>query len=185
MESMSVADVLALSRTTEHDGAFSTGSAGFLWVILIFLFFLAFGGNGFGFGNNGNNVQLSQLERDVLNGTCNTQKEVLESRYTTQLGFQGIQAQMSECCCDIKNAIHAEGEATRGLIQANTIQELRDNLQAAQLQLGQLSQTSTIINTLQPTAKPAYLTCSPYMSYGFPWNNFGFGCGGCNGCGTI
>ena len=177
-EGMSVADVLALSRSEHDDGAFGSG-AGFLWVILIFLFFLAFGGNGLGnWGSNGNNVQLSQLERDVLNGNCNTQKEVLESRYTTQLGFQTIQAQMAECCCDIKTAIHAEGEATRGLIQANTIQELRDNLQAAQLQLGQLSQTQALINTLRPFPVPSYTTCSPYESvYGFGRN--------CGCCGTI
>lgn len=177
-EGMSVADVLALSRSGHDDGAFGSG-AGFLWVILIFLFFLAFSGNGFGnWGSNGNNVQLSQLERDVLNGNCATQKEVLESRYTTQLGFQNIQAQMAECCCDIKTAIHAEGEATRGLITANTIQELRDNLQAAQLQLGQLSQTQTLVNTLRPFPSPSYITCSPYESV--------YGCGrnyGC--CGTI
>ena len=31
---------------------------------------------------------------------------------------------------DITNAIHAEGEATRALINQNTIQELRDKLEA-------------------------------------------------------
>lgn len=59
----------------------------------------------------------------------------------------------------------------------NTIQELRDNLHAAQLQLGNFSQTQTIINTLQPVAKPAYITSSPYASslpYGY---NFGYGYG--------
>lgn len=75
--------------------------------------------------------------------------------------------------CDITNAIHAEGEATRALINQNTMQELRDQLQAAQLQLGNLSQTNTLISALRPFPQPAYITCSPYTSA----SNFG-----CNTC---
>lgn len=189
MENYSLADIKA---AVDGDGA-GWGSNGFLWVILIFLFFLGFSGNGGLFGrNNTGAVELTNLERDVLNGNCATQKEVIESRYTTQLGLQNLSAQMADCCCginrnidavraeaykntcEITTAIHAEGEATRALITANTIQELRDNLQAAQLQLGNLSQTQTLINTLRPFPTPAYVTCSPYAS------TFGFGCNGCN-----
>lgn len=105
-----------------------------------------------------------------------TQREILDSRYTTQLGFQAAQAQNAECCCDIKTAIHAEGEATRALINANTMQELRDNLQAAQLQLGTLSQTNTLLSAINKTPVPAYLTCSPYQT---TYNPYAGSCGGC------
>ena len=108
---------------------------------------------------------------------CTTQKEILESRYLNQLGMQQMQQQNSECCCDIKTAIHAEGEATRALINANTMQELRDNLQAAQLQLGTLSQTNTLLSAINKTPVPAYLTCSPYQTAINPCANAG--CGGC------
>lgn len=104
------------------------------------------------------------------------QKEILESRYTTQLGFQAQQAQQAQCCCDLKTAIHAEAEATRQLINQNTMQELRDNLQAAQLQLGNLSQTQTLINALRPCPVPAYPSCSPYQVASW----YGNGCN--NGC---
>lgn len=50
-------------------------------------------------------------------------------------------------------------------------------LQAAQLQLGNLSQTQNIINAVRPFPQPAYITCSPYTSVN------GFGCG--NGCGIV
>ncbi len=202
MENMSVADYLAIAERGGNDGVWGSGN-GFLWVILIFLFFLGFSGNGlFGGRHNADSVQLTQVERDVLNGTCGTQKEVIESRYTTQLGLQNLQAQMSDCCCatqraidsvkaeaykntcDITNAIHAEGEATRALITSNTIQELRDNLQAAQLQLGNMSQTQAIVNQLQPVPRPAYLTCSPYAAYG-AFGIGGYGCSGCNNCGNL
>lgn len=109
---------------------------------------------------------------------CATQKEILESRYTTQLGFQQTQAQNQQCCCDLQTAIHAEGEATRALINANTMQELRDNLQAAQLQLGTLSQTNTLLSAINKTPMPAYITCSPYQTYSAPVPRT---CGGCNG----
>lgn len=118
---------------------------------------------------------------------------MLEGFNGTQAGIANLGYQMQNCCCEtnrnidavryenaqntcaITNAIHAEGEQTRALINANTMQELRDQLQAANLQLGQLSQTSTLISTLRPFPQPAYITCSPYTSNG--------NCGCFTGCG--
>lgn len=40
---------------------------------------------------------------------------------------QIVQA-ISDCCCKTQNAIHAEGEATRGLIQQNYINSLQEKL---------------------------------------------------------
>lgn len=110
---------------------------------------------------------------------CETQKEILKNRYDGALQAQAMQAQQAQCCCDVKTAIHAEGEATRALINANTMQELRDNLQAAQLQLGTLSQTNTLLSAINKTPVPAYLTCSPYQTTYNPYANTG--CGGCSG----
>lgn len=108
---------------------------------------------------------------------CTTQKEIMQNRYDAALQAQAMQAQQAQCCCDVKTAIHAEGEATRALINANTMQELRDNLQAAQLQLGTLSQTNTLLSAINKTPVPAYLTCSPYQSGYNPYATQG--CGSC------
>ena len=108
---------------------------------------------------------------------CETQKEIMQNRYDNALAMQNLQAQMAACCSETKTAIHAEGEATRALMQTNTIQELRDQLQAAQLQLGTLSQTNTIIGTLRPTPIPAYITCSPYQSEQYNCGAYGGCCG--------
>ena len=156
--------------------------------------------------NTNQNVSTTgcQTQRDILENRynnqlccCETQKEVLENRYNNSLslanvqkdillGNQNLQSQMAQCCCDLKTAIHAEGEATRGLIQANTIQDLRDKvnerdreLQSAQLQISQVAQTNNIVNQIRPCPVPAYLTCSPYFAY-----NTNYGCG-CNGATTI
>lgn len=136
--------------------------------------------------NNQNSMMRDQfgLQRDVLENRfmaqqccCDTQKEILQSRYDAALQAQAMQAQQAQCCCDLKTAIHAEAEATRSLINSNTMQELRDQLQAANLQLGNLNQTQTLINTLRPTPQPAYITCSPYQAAN--WVNFGNGNCGC------
>lgn len=118
----------------------------------------------------------------------------------TDLGYQ-----MKDCCCTInrnidtsryeasKNTcdiITANNMNTRDIIDAQNagfqrvidfmtndkIESLRTELQAAQLQLGNLSQTNTIIDALRPCPRPAYITCSPYASaYSNPF-------GGCCGC---
>lgn len=95
---------------------------------------------------------------------CETQKGLLENRYVSEKNTM-----------EITNAIHAEGEATRALINANTVQELRDRLEARDrdilardFQLSQLAQNQYLVNTIKPCPIPAYLTSSPYASVPIP-----------------
>ena len=67
---------LLMTKMMEDDRDTGLGGSGFPWVILIFLFFLAFSGNGL-FGNRvAMAVQqvetndLSQVERYILTGNC-------------------------------------------------------------------------------------------------------------------
>lgn len=115
-------------------------------------------------GFNGLGRQLDQVGYQMQNCCCETNRSIDAVRY-----------EAAKNTCDITNAIHAEGEATRALINQNTMQELRDQLQAAQLQLGNLSQTNTLISALRPFPQPAYITYSPYTSAG------NFGCNTCCG----
>ena len=142
-----------------------------------------------GFNNQDVNGQL----RGITNGICDGFYAVNSGMKD---GFYGIQGALAEnrfaqqnCCCEtnrnidavryenaqntcaITNAIHAEGEATRALINANTMQDLRDKLEARDrdvmvrdFQLSQLSQSATLLGELRPIAKPAYITCSPYTT---------------------
>lgn len=129
-----------------------------------------------------NQLGLQQLQAAQQNCCCETQKEILQSRYDAALAAQNMQAQLASCCCDIKESILADGNATRQLMQENTIQALRDkiadrdrDLQNAYNQISQVSQTRTIIDAVRPTPTPAYITCSPYFAY----NMAGLGCGCC------
>ena len=150
-----------------------------------------------GFNNQSILNKLNGIENGLCQGFYAQNNTALQGFST--IGNQIMQNQfaMKECCCEtnrnidavryenskntceITTAIHNEGEQTRALIQANTIQNLRDRLEAksqelqtANFQLSQQAQNATLINELRPCAKPAYITCSPYQA-----RNFGCGCG--------
>ena len=155
-----------------------------------------------GFNTQDINGQLRGITNGLCDGFYAINNGLKDGFYGTQAGikdgFYGIQGALAEnrfaaqnCCCetnrnidavryegsqntrDITNAIHAEGEATRALINSNVMQELRDKLEARDrdvlvrdFQLSQLAQSATLVNELRPCAKPAYITCSPYTTVG-------------------
>ena len=150
-----------------------------------------------GFNNQSVLNKLNGIENGLCQGFYAQNNTALQGFST--IGNQIMQNQfaMKECCCEtnrnidafryenskntceITTAIHNECEQTRALIQANTIQNLRDRLEAksqelqtANFQLSQQAQNATLINELRPCAKPAYITCSPYQA-----RTFGCGCG--------
>lgn len=128
---------------------------------------------------------MNGIQNQLCQGFNGVNSNITESRFATQQcccetnrNIDAVRYENARNTCDIVNAIKADGDATRALMTQNTIQELRDNLQAAQLQLGSLSQTQTIINAVRPFPTPSYITCSPYTAA----NGYGaYGC--CNGCG--
>lgn len=129
-------------------------------------------------GMNGIQSQLCQGLNGVNNNIAESRFAAQQCCCETNRNIDAVRYENARNTCDIVNAIKADGDATRALMTQNTIQELRDNLQAAQLQLGNLSQTQTIINAVRPFPTPSYITCSPYTAA----NGYGtYGCG--NGCG--
>ena len=118
---------------------------------------------------------LQNLQAQNQNCCCETQKEILQNRYDTALGNQNLQAQLAQCCCDLKTESVANTQKILDKLCENEINQLRTDLQSAQLQISQLSQTASITNTLRPFPQPAYITCSPYQSYNFGYGNCGCG----------
>lgn len=142
---------MALSR--DNDGVFGGNGTGFIILILFFLT-MSNGFGGFGWnrgealtraemydGLNSQNTfsEFRSVQNEITNGFANVQQSICNANANNALalntGFNGVQNSIAEtryamqnCCCDIKNAIHSEGEATRSLIQSNTIQELRDRV---------------------------------------------------------
>lgn len=131
-----------------------------------------------------NQLGLQNLGAQMAECCCDTQKSILESKYDAALQAQAMQAQIASCCCDIKETILADGNATRALIQANTIQDLRDRLNNSQREtdlansvIQNNAQTQTLLAQINKVPQPAYITCSPYVAYGY--NGCGCNCG-CN-----
>ena len=198
-EGLSAGDILALTKNNEGD-MWNNPFIYLVWLAVLGGGGL-FGGRGEvqgaitrsdlfeGFNNQDVNGQL----RGITNGICDGFYAINSG---LKDGFYGIQGALAEnrfaqqsCCCEtnrnidavryegaqntcaITNAIHAEGEATRALINANVMQDLRDKLEARDrdimvrdFQLSQLAQNATLVNELRPCAKPAYITCSPYTT---------------------
>ena len=137
----------------------------------------------------------------MLQGFNGVEKGMCTLGYQTQSGFNSLSSQLAACCCDIERGQDAmKFEMAQGFNQLmvagdkNTdriinyltqteLEKLRTELQSAQFQLSQLSQTDNIINRLLPVAKPAYLTCSPYASaFGFTPNAYAGYNSNCSGC---
>lgn len=124
-----------------------------------------------GMGNAWNNpfiylVWLAGTEAFLVVGI---QGALAENRFAQQNccceikgGIKDLSAEGYRNTCEITTAIHAEGEATRALINSNTMQELRDKLaekdrevQARDFQLSQIAQTSNIVGQIKPCPVPA------------------------------
>lgn len=100
-----------------------------------------------------NLAQINGVNTNILQGFNGVDNAICNLGYQTQQGFNGTNMAIAQlgfqnqnCCCQIErnidsvrfenaqntcaitNAIHAEGEQTRALINANTMQDLRDKL---------------------------------------------------------
>lgn len=132
------------------------------------------------------------LQRDLCTGFSAVNAGIAENRFAAQQcccetnrNIDAVRYEAQKNTCDITTAIHNEGEATRALINSNTMQNLRDRLadkdrelMAANFQLSQQAQSATLVSELRPCAKPAYITCSPYTAVNYPTTgNCGCGCG--------
>lgn len=127
-----------------------------------------------GFNNQDVNAQLRGITNGLCDGFYAVNNGMKDGFYGIKDAICGTNRNIDSVKYDLSNAIHAEGEATRALINTNTIQELRDKLEARDrevmvrdFQLSQLAQNQYLVNEIRPCAKPAYITCSPYTTASF------------------
>ena len=86
-------------------------------------------------GQLGKEVALGQSNlNQAIMGTGNgLSRQLADCCCEQRLAVANLGAQMDRQTCEITTAIKAEGEATRALMQANTIQQLRDQVTALQM----------------------------------------------------
>ena len=127
-----------------------------------------------GFNNQDVNAQLRGITNGLADGFYAVNSGMKDGFYGIETAICATNRNIDGVKYDLSNAIHAEGEATRALINANTIQMLRDKLEdrdrellTANFQLSQQAQNAYLINEIRPCARPAYITCSPYTTASF------------------
>ena len=146
--------------------------------------------------------ELSAFERDATNNWGEMKYDNLIGVNNIMSQMATNAAAQAQCCCETNRNIdavryenakntcditHNAQLNTRDILEGQNagfqriidfltndkIDSLRSELQSAQLQLGNMSQTTNLINYLCPYPTPAYITASPYTSaYG------NCGCGG-------
>ena len=102
------------------------------------------------------------IDKDILNQTNQINQTLCQGFSGVNANITDIGYRMQNCCCELKTAIHAEGEATRALLVEQETQRLRTDLQSAQLTLANVSQTQNILNSLG-SYRP-YTNCGCYGS---------------------
>ena len=173
---------------TVTNGGANGGS--WIWILLFLVIF-----NNGGWGNRGNvattdelnnatnftrlenqvrsNADLTERKTDaIINGICSSSYENLRNydtlRYESALSNKDLSAQMAIGFSANKEAIHAEGEATRALIQQNKIEALQQKVSALEMQ-----------NAMCGVVR--YPTTMSYTAGTSPFCNCNSGCG----CGNI
>lgn len=191
MSDYSLSDIAAVT----DGGMGGSNNNSLIWIILFFAIFGFGNGNGFG-GNSNQATAATQYEilsgqqfetvnnklNDISNGLCNStyalnqsitgegralQSQLAQCCCDTRVGLQALGANIDQQTCAITNAVHAEGEATRALINQNTMQRLRDDNADLRLRLSQCDQNAA----LKPCPIPAYNVPNPNCCYN-GCNNF-------------
>ena len=141
----------------------------------------------------------NQTVVNKLNGLENGLCDGFYAQNTNMLtGFAGVSREIADCCCttnrnidqlrfdterqhcETRRAIDANTDRIIGYLTNQEMDRLRAENQALRFNASQAAQNAYLIGELRPTAKPAYITCSPF-SGAYGWNNGGNACG-C-GCG--
>ncbi len=128
-------------------------------------------------------TEILENRYNCSQNACSTQKEILQNRYDNALQTNTLQAQIQNCCCELRAESLANTQKVLDKMCETEINTLRDkladrdrDLQTAYNQISQVAQTNSIVNQLRPYPIPAYQTTSPYVGYGL----YGYGCGCAN-----
>lgn len=145
-------------------------------------------------GFNGVQTALANTNFNLQNCCCETRESIMQSNFNNQTGFNTLGTAIATNACDIERgqddirylmaqnqsqtmaAIDHVGDRLIDYMNQSKMDELRTELQNAKFQISQAAQTDTIINQLQPIARPAWLVNSPYQSLNYNGVN-ACGCG--------
>lgn len=153
---LTASDVLAITRG--EDGMGFGGVGGF---ILLFIFLMALGGNGFGFGNNAATaLGLSDLQnslysqstdaaiRGLAQGQCNIVDSALNNKYDNAILIKDLSNQMSNSIASLGQQISNQTAEITNMFNNQTIDRLRDQITVLRGQNSNLLQTAEITQNI-------------------------------------
>ncbi len=144
-----------------------------------------------------NLAQTNGINTNVMQSAYGVTNAINTQGYQNQTAINNLGYEMQNCCCNTNrniDSVRYENAQNTCAITTNAtantqrildklcmmesnakdqkISQLQMSLQAAQLQLGNMSQTADIINAVRPFPNPAYVVGSPYGA-----NTANCGCG--------
>lgn len=152
---LTASDVLAITRN--DDGMGFGGVGGF---ILLFIFLMAIGGNGFGWGNNSTALGLADIQASLYNQTQDANSRqlqgslatvndtVLNNKYDNAVLIKDLSNQMSNSVAALGNQIANQTSVITNLFNEQTINDLRDKLSTTRDELSNTRQTAIITNNI-------------------------------------
>ena len=145
-------------------------------------------------GFNGVNTAIANTNYAIKDCCCENRQATMQTNYNNQAGFNAVTTAIATNACDIERGqddikylmaqnqsqtlvgIDKLGDRIIDYMNQKEMDALRTELQNARFQISQSAQTEQLLNQLQPIAKPAYITASPYQSLNYNTVN-GCGCG--------
>ena len=150
--------------------------------------------------NNSINGGFAAVQNTLTQGFSGVNTGMVTQGYENRLATQALAAQLSGCCCDIREGISGINYnlATQGCDTRNTVQnaardiidnangnskaildflvqskmrDLESENQSLKLAASQAAQNNYLVSALRPSPIPAYQVANPYCC------NVGYGCG--------
>lgn len=194
---MTPADFAAVTRGNNYDGM--GGMGGWLWIIVLMLFWNRGGWGGYGDNCNGNAVTEAQLctsmnFNDLENAVARTQDKIDRTQEgLANLGYEQLktamtmqQAQQDCCCTTNRNIDQLRYDMEKGFCETNNLITTlaKDNEIAALKQQVSAMQFADLRNDLTCQINAATANVVRYPSgYTYTAGNSPF-CGCCNPCGS-
>ena len=130
-----------------------------------------------------NQTGFAGVQQTLCQGFSGINSAIADGCCQTQRSIDGINYNMARNTCDIIQSGRDNTQRILDYLVCKESQALRDENFALRLQASQSAQNAYLVDQLRPTARPAYITCSPFDSaFGRSgYNGYSGGCG-C-GCG--
>lgn len=183
---LTASDVLAITRN-DGDGFGFGGVGGF---ILLFIFLMAIGGNGFLGGNASTGLALADIQASLYNqtqdanarslaqGQCNLTDTVLNASYNNLLASKDTQYQISNSTAALSNQISNQTLAMQNMFNEAQIRELSDKLATTRDELSNTRQTATLVSAINDQTATILNSIGRYVTNPPCYQSCGCGCNG-------